>query len=151
LNFKVNDIVTTTITSTGLTTNAWYINNLQINANTLTTTLDSDLTLIADAVNVQSLTVQDNSIVSELGQNLEIKTTGGGFVQFTGDKAIQLPYGDDLDRPTAPILGNTRFNTEREYMEVWDGMAWIPVTGVGELSTFEYANEQTTLWSLVLG
>lgn len=151
LNFKVNDIVTTTLTSTGLTTNAWYINNLQINANTLSTTSNSDLTLVADAVSIQSLTVQDNDIVSSLDQNLEIKTTGLGFVQFTGDKAIQIPSGDDLSRPTAPLLGNTRFNIEREYLEVWDGAAWIPATGVGELSTFEYANEQTTLWSLVLG
>lgn len=151
LSFTVNDVVTTTIQSTGLTTNAMYVGNLQIDANTITSALNTDLNLTADAVNIQSLTIQDGNIVSAMDQNLEIKTTGAGYVQFSGDKAVEIPSGDDTTRPNNPLVGNTRFNTAREYMEVWDGINWIPATGTGELSTFEYANEQTTLWSLVMG
>ena len=151
LLFTVNNNLIASMQSTGLTANAFTAGNLSINSNTVTSSSNLDLTLVADAVSVQSLTIQDGNIVSALDQNIEFNTVGGGYVRFSGDKAIELPAGDNSTRPLNPLLGNTRFNTEQQYMEVWDGTNWIPVTGTGELSTFEYANEQTTLWSLVLG
>jgi hypothetical protein len=153
LIFRADNVVTTVIDSTGLTTNALFTDNLQLNNNTITAVGTNDLVLVADSVNVQNLTINDNTISPTTSNaNLELGTTGlAGYVQFTGTGALEFPVGDNASRPPSPVLGNTRFNPEVQYTEVWNGSAWIPVTGVGELSTFEYANEQTTLWSIILG
>ena len=153
LIFRADDVVTTVIDSAGLTTNALFTDNLQLNNNTITAMGSNDLVLVADSVNVQNLTISDNTISPTTSNaNLELGTTGlAGYVQFTGTGALEFPVGDNSSRPLNPVIGNTRFNPELQYTEVWSGTAWIPVTGVGELSTFEYANEQTTLWSIILG
>jgi hypothetical protein len=151
--FRADNVATTVIDSTGLTTNALHSDGLQLNNNTITAIGSNDLVLVADSVNVQNLTINDNTISpSTLNANLELGTTGiASYVQFTGTGALEFPVGDNASRPSAPVVGNTRYNPEVQYTEVWSGTAWIPVTGVGELSTFEYANEQTTLWSIILG
>jgi hypothetical protein len=151
--FRADNVATTVIDSTGLTTNALHSDGLQLDNNTITSIGSNDLILVADSVNVQNLTINDNTISpSTLNSNLELGATGAaGYIQFTGTGALEFPVGDNASRPLAPVVGNTRFNPEVQYTEVWSGTAWIPVTGVGELSTFEYANEQTTLWSIILG
>ena len=151
--FRADNVATTVIDSTGLTTNALHSDGLQLDNNTITAIGSNDLILVADSVNVQNLTINDNTISpSTLNSNLELGATGvAGYIQFTGTGALEFPVGDNASRPLAPVVGNTRFNPEVQYTEVWSGTAWIPVTGVGELSTFEYANEQTTLWSIILG
>lgn len=151
--FRADNVATTVIDSTGLTTNALHSDNLQLNNNTITAIGSNNLVLVADSVNVQNLTINDDTISpSTPNTNLELGTTGAaGYIQFTGTGALEFPVGDNASRPSAPVIGNTRFNPEVQYTEVWSGTAWIPVTGVGELSTFEYANEQTTLWSIILG
>lgn len=152
VNFTINNIVTTTISSDGLTTNALYVGPLQINSNTLTATNNNNITFVSNGVIIDDYTIEESAFTVTLDKNLEIGTTGqGSYVQFTGDKAIVIPFGPDIDRPSTPYLGNTRFNSERGNIEVWDGSQWVSASGSGELATFEYADEQTTLWSLVLG
>ncbi len=153
LLFKVNNVTTTTIDSSGLTTNALYSGNLQIDNNVLTSTGNSNVNLVADSVDVENIRFNDNTVSPITSDtNLELGTQGNAaYVQITGTGAVMFPSGDNSTRPLAPVTGNTRYNTEQNYTEVWDGTAWIPVTGTGELSTFEYANERTTLWSLILG
>ena len=38
--------------------------------------------------------------------------------------ALQLPTGDTASRPAAPSAGEWRFNTDKKYVEFWDGGAW---------------------------
>ena len=35
--------------------------------------------------------------------------------------ALQLPSGDTASRPSAPSAGEWRYNTEKKYVEYWDG------------------------------
>lgn len=151
LLFTVNTSTVASLQSTGLITNALQVSDILINSNSITSSSNLDLNIVADAVNIQALTIQDGDITSSTGQNVELGNTGNGYTHFTGETAVQIPSGDDSTRPVNPIVGNTRLNIEREYIEVWNGTEWIPVTGTGEIATFEYANEQTTFWSLVLG
>lgn len=153
LLFRVDNVVTTTINSDGLSTNALYSGNLQINNNTLTSTGNNNVSLVADNVDLENVRFSDNTISPITSNtNLELGTQGNaGYIQVAGTGAMMIPSGDNAGRPPSPVIGNVRYNTEQQYTEVWDGTNWIPVTGTGELSTFEYANERTTLWSLILG
>ena len=60
-------------------------------------------------------------------------------------------YGNDTARPTSPEQGLTRFNTQRGYLESWNGTQWVLAAGGGESVTEEYAENINFLWNLILG
>jgi hypothetical protein len=151
INFTANNIRSTFIDEVGLNTAALTSGNLSLNNNILSTVSNADLEFVADSVNLNDLIFTDNNITAGTDQNIVFNSLGLGYVAFTGTGAVVIPSGDIDTRPDAPITGNTRYNHELGYMEVYNGSEWVPASGTGELSTFEYANEQTTLWALVVG
>jgi hypothetical protein len=151
INFTANNITSVFINQTGLTATALSSGNLLLNNNTISSLANDDLTFEAGSVSLNDLLLTNNDISVGLDKNIIFNSTGLGFVSFHGTGALAIPAGMNDDRPASPIVGNTRFNEELRYMEVFDGANWIPASGTGELSTFEYANEQTTLWALVVG
>jgi hypothetical protein len=42
---------------------------------------------------------------------------------------INLPSGTTAQRPTSPVQGTLRFNTDDNLTEYWDGGAWVTITG----------------------
>jgi len=45
----------------------------------------------------------------------------------------------------------TRFNTQRGYLESYNGTIWVLAAGGGESVTEEYAESINFLWNLILG
>ena len=41
--------------------------------------------------------------------------------------ALQLPNGDTASRPSAPSAGEWRYNTEKKYVEYYDGASWFQI------------------------
>jgi hypothetical protein len=48
-------------------------------------------------------------------------------VTFTGNSAIRLPVGTNIERPIG-ATGHIRYNTDNSQVEYFNGTAWIPVT-----------------------
>jgi len=76
--------------------------------------------------------------------------TGTGYLQFTGDGAISLPAGPTTQRPPNPEVGDTRWNTDLQYMECFDGSTYIIATGPGETINRAKMEELGNLWTLIL-
>jgi hypothetical protein len=76
--------------------------------------------------------------------------TGTGYLQFTGDGAISLPSGPTAERPTNPEVGDTRWNTDLQYMECFDGSTYIIATGPGETINRAKMEELGNIWTLIL-
>ena len=51
-------------------------------------------------------------------------TTPELFDLSTVNTALRLPNGDNSTRPTSASQGEWRFNTERKYVEFYDGGEW---------------------------
>jgi hypothetical protein len=149
-NFITNDLLNTTLSTSSLTTVRFETGTIVLDNNALTTTI-GDLTLIGDQTILGQVIFEENTISSPENQPLRLTTINQGYVQFAGTGAVQFPAGGVADRPTNPEIGNTRLNTEQQFMEVWNGSAWVSVSGEGDLADSEYATESTTIWSLVLG
>lgn len=64
---------------------------------------------------------------------LTLASTGIGYVRFTDNNAFLIPYGGDAERPPRPELGDTRWNTDRNYLEVFAGTI-ESVTGIANVS-----------------
>jgi hypothetical protein len=67
----------------------------------------------------------DITIATTTDGNIYLNANGSGTVQFVGSDAIGLPYGDDSTRPLYPVIGYTRFNTNRQSIEYYDGTQWL--------------------------
>lgn len=67
---------------------------------------------------------------------IQLDVTGA---QGTG--AMSIPAGTIAQRPTGVQKGYTRFNTELEITETWDGLTWV--SGGSSAGGFLYENTQT--------
>jgi hypothetical protein len=62
-----------------------------------------------------------------------------------------IPSGDDSQRRLIPELGETRWSTQQQYLECYDGSVWIVATGGGEIVTQEYMEDLGFIYSAILG
>ena len=54
----------------------------------------------------------------------------------TGSTAIQLPLGATSDRPTAPVNGQIRFNTDTQLFEIYYN-AWQSIAILGNVTIYK--------------
>lgn len=94
---------------------------------------------------------QDNYLTNLLNTPLTFVSTGRGYIQFDGTNGIVIPTGTDAERRPSPEVGETRWNTDREYLECWDGTAWVISIGAGPTVTLPNMEDYSNIWSLILG
>lgn len=94
---------------------------------------------------------QENDITNLLNTPLTFASTGIGYTRFVGDNALLVPAGPSADRRLTPEVGETRWNTDLQYLECYDGNIWLISIGPGDLVSTEEMEEYSNLWSLVLG
>lgn len=161
--FGISNSVKATIDSTALESNTFAIDNIQLNDNTITNTASgNDLTLLPTGTGNTSLNnvgfSSDSTITNQSNQPLVLKATGTGYISFAAASAIVIPLGVSAERRLAPEVGETRFNTEKQYMEVYTGdlaqgeSGWV--SAIGESAGIVDANVIEGLldfWTLILG
>lgn len=163
IRFYADNVLQSQITSTGLISNQMQISQLNINGNTISTTVsNSDIELIANAfgvVDIQNIQFYNGNIeVDTVHTNLTINSNfGTGYVKF-GGKSSRMPVGTTSERPLTVVQGMIRYNTDTPELEVYSGNpslgtnGWIPAAGVVEVVvTPEIMDEFTTIWGLTLG
>lgn len=58
---------------------------------------------------------------------------------------LQLPVGDTSQRPSIPNVGDTRYNTDTNYLEYYDGVYWQSIDYV-ERGSAEFVTPGTYTW-----
>lgn len=79
------------------------------------------------------------------------ESTGIGYLRFMGTNGVVLPAGSVGQRPISPEIGDTRWNTDFQRIECFDGSNYLIATGPGAaISNIEMEDFQTT-YALLLG
>lgn len=114
---------------------------------------NENVSLIPDSgiTYIEQLKWQENTITNLLDTPITLASTGTGYIQFMGNNAIVIPAGDDISRRLTPELGETRWNTDRQYLESFNGTEWTISTGGGEVVTVPLMEDFGNIWSLILG
>ena len=114
---------------------------------------NDDLRLLPDTgiTYLENLKFQGSDITNMLNTPLTITSTGIGYVRFMGNNGFVVPVGNDANRPASPEIGTTRWNTDQDYLECWDGTIWNVSTGGGATVTTALMNEFADIWALTLG
>ena len=153
LRFGINGVVKATLSSTAFVTNTWNVGNINISSNNIGQLTSADLYITPESgiANINDVSIQDNEVTNNLDSEFLIQSTGQGYVKFAGKGAIVIPIGNDSERRLVPVIGETRYNTDQSYLEVYNGEGWYPAIGTSGAASEEEIVEITNLWSLVLG
>lgn len=121
----------------------------------ITTTLsNSDLDLVPNGtaiLQIDDIEISDQYIKNLSNNALTIDPAGAGWVKFDSTNGLRIPTGTNSNKYSSPELGHTRYNSEAEYMEVWNGVSWQQVAGDGGGVDVDDINDLLDLYVLVLG
>jgi hypothetical protein len=133
IRFYSNNVVMAYIDTGKFYTSVFETAGIRITDNTITTITSGDDLLFNTSgnagVKIGNLRFYNNTITNVVTDGITtISGTGDGYFKIGGKNGVVLPAGGNADRPSIYELGMTRFNTDIQQMEVWNGLAW---TGVG--------------------
>ena len=95
---------------------------------------------------------QGNDITNLLNTPLTFAGTGIGYTRILGDNGFILPSGTDAERRSSPELGETRWNTDQQYLECFDGSLWqISIGGSSGTITAADMDDFSNIYVLMLG
>ena len=158
IRFDVQGSTVVTIDDQKLIAPQITVDDIQINGNVIeTTSTNTNLSLTANgtgSVTFDNFAFKDNTITNTVTNSITtFENTGNGYVKFDGPYGIVLPSGGTGERPpfTYTETGQTRFNTDDQRVEVWDGTNWVSVAGSGAGITRSDAEEIALSTVLVLG
>ena len=85
--------------------------------------------------------------------SITISGTLAGYVQFAGNSGIVIPVGTNSNRPSTLYeeVGMIRYNTDQQYVEVYNGSSWSSVAGSSTGVTTATANALGAGLALALG
>ena len=155
LRFVTNDLVKATISSTKLSVDNIFVDNIRLFENTVNNrVLNDDLVFSPNGTGYiigNNVSFSPNTIKNNTNSALTIASTGTGYVKFSGSGALVIPTGPTDDRRLLPELGEVRHNTTLDYMEVYNGTTWIPAVGTLGAAPLGDVEDIMDFWALVLG
>jgi hypothetical protein len=158
LYFYANDVLTATIDDEKLYTIDFQTSNLDITSNSITALgTNTDINLIpsgSGAVVFGDLRFSGGTISNTVSNSVtEITQSGTGYVKVAGSYGVVIPSGTNLTRPNLAFteLGMIRFNTENQFVEVFNGVSWSSVAGTSSGVTFNDATDIGIAISLTVG
>lgn len=157
LRMYTDGILQASITSNANTFNRIIVDELDINNNVISSfNSNANIELLQSGSGL--LNIKDNfAIQTNVINNLNsgaatlLESTAQGYIQFTGDKAVIIPAGNTGQRLASPPVGSSRWNTDIEILEVWDGTVWASAAGAGAGISAAQMEELVDILTLVLG
>lgn len=141
-NFNVSTLkVSDQIQITGQT-----ISSLQSN-NEIVITSDSG------TVQLERLNITGSTVTNLNNTPITLSSTGTGYVKMLDNNAMVVPVGAYGTSPTSPgvAVGETRWNTDRGYLECFDGTVWQSSLGGGTIVSAPIMEELGHVYTLIFG
>ena len=157
IRFGVNNAVKATIDSTALHTNTLHIDNVNISGNVINNLVSSnDVSLVptgTGSVVINNNYFKDNIVTVNLDSILTFGGSGTNYTKFNGTNGVVVPVGDISSEPTSlnAEVGQIRYNTDKEYLTVFNGSAWVSARGTSDVLTQDEVVDILDIWTLILG
>lgn len=154
--FYADGTLMTTIDTTKLYTTRLQTSSLDIQNNTITTVAsNTDINFTTSgtgSVKIGNFKIHNNTITNTVaGSITEFVESGTGYVKIAGTNGFVIPSGLTTDRPGNLEVGMTRFNTDLQIVEVWNGQLWTGVAGISSGITVAEASDIGVTTVLMLG
>lgn len=100
---------------------------------------------------IEQVSWQSDYITNQNNTPITFASTGTGYYKIEGTNAMIFPAGTTAERYGTPELGMTRWNTELQLLECWDGSAWITSLGPGTIVDVPFMEDLGNVYNLILG
>ena len=136
IRFYNNNVQTAYIDSTKFFTNTFQTSGLQVSSNQITTIgAFTDIvfpTSGSNGVKIGNLRFFNNTITNYVSDAVTVfYGTGNGYFKISGANGFVIPSGKTTERPSLYETGMTRFNTDLQQLEIWNGVQWVGVGSSG--------------------
>ena len=144
------------ITGDALTMHSIQVDDINVNQNVISTNVtNSDLELVANGTGniiIDNIEINESNITNTVSNEIfKFASTGIGYPKFNSDGAIRIPAGTTAERPSSPVLGQTRHNTDLNIMETWVGTEWRNSAGEFDAVSEEEMNDVSLIQTLIYG
>jgi hypothetical protein len=165
-NYTANINAGNVITNGNISANYYFGNGSTLSGmygNTQTaaflTTYNGNITAYSINANVVSSSIT----ATAYNPNITLSTGYSGSLLINSNTAVLLPVGNLTNYPSVSLTGMVRYNTDNNYLELYNGNAWVPVqtgvlnttvtsdifTGNGVATSFTLSQNNTTQGTLV--
>jgi len=135
-------------TSTGSDSSGTYTVNINYDGSGSNPSAVSGISITGTVDNITNLSFTGGQ--QRLTTPLSFASTGIGYLRILGDNAFKIPAGTTAERPITPELGDTRWNTDEQYLECFDGSVYAIATGGGEEINVDKMEDLGNIYSLML-
>jgi hypothetical protein len=112
---------------------------------------DIRITPFTGVTTIERTQWQANIVTNLNNSAITVVSTGIGYLKYQGTNGFVIPAGDISQRRASPEEGETRWNTDLEYVECYDGSVWQLSTGGGATISVEVMQDLGNVYSLILG
>ena len=112
---------------------------------------DIQITPFTGITTIERTQWQGNIVTNLNNSAITLASTGIGYLKFTATDGFVVPAGDNSQRRGSPEVGETRWNTQLDYLECYDGTLWELSTGGGETINVDIMQDLGNVYSLILG
>ncbi len=132
------------------------IGDLQFQGNEISSTTNQDIVIGASGtggVSLGNFRFVSNTITNISPDAVSvIEQTGIGYFKIDTTNGFVFPVGTTAQRPTAyAVVGMTRYNSQLQALEIWNGNAWTGPAGATAAVTITLAEEIAARFALTLG
>lgn len=167
IDFTANNISVTRIENAEINSNAITVDSISIGLtdNEISSTGNINLVSGTNTLNIEDLVIlaqtEDDSTLAYTITNpttdspIKLKGTGSGvregYWSFSALPALKFPSGDTSTRPTNPVLGQARHNTDTDELEVYNGTEWQTAAGTFDNISAATMEEEAFTQTLIYG
>ena len=151
-NLITNNINTAALNVTSVSTFGMTIGGNSLTANTPNASINF-VTTGTGTINIDNFSFYNNVIRNTVADSTTVFTsTGNGYVVFAGTNGVVIPSGTTAQQPQTGYrqVGMIRYNTDLEYVEVWNGYVWQDASGSGGVS-YQTAQELAITTAIIFG
>ena len=154
--FYANNTQIADLNSTRLNAIRVEVDDLVIDGNTISSVNNQNINITSSGtgkVKIENFEIKDNTLTNTVsGSVTTISQTGTGYFKIDGTTGFVIPVGAGSQRPSGtPETGFTRFNTDDQRIEVYNGTTWQSAAGSSSGVTVVEAEEIAILQVLMLG
>ena len=158
IRFYADNALVADLDSTRFRADRIEVDNIAIDGNQISTlTTDTNLILAGagtGGVQIDNFVIKGSTITNTVSNSItNFRNTGSGYFKVEGTGGFVVPVGTDGQRPLPPYreTGLLRYNTDQEYLEIFNGSAWTSVAGTSGSITFSAAENLAIQYVIILG
>jgi hypothetical protein len=155
LKFVADNTESVSINQNSISANRMLVDEVLFDNNLIKNNINDQDLVLEKSTNrdyvIDNFLMRQGTLRKNNTDSFTIQNTNLGYTKLQGTNGVVIPVGNTSTRYTNPEIGDTRFNTDLDFVETWDGSVWIDSAGTSKFVDEEEYNEILIELTLMFG